>query len=363
VSILTATELHMLMDPGFTQPLTAPITPWPHPFPAPTPRLTYTLTSCPIDWTNVPDLEPQHIEAYELRAPWNPRPMTFGAVAAQTQFLNNKAEQPVEECVRKRFKIANISIFERTGVYFQESSQGLEKYGVEKPAKSTKETAPRPTRPSASGTPPRTTATRKIRRLHGDGEAAVYEGEVVAVQLQAPSESRPSVRVCDVRLIPAYDELVTHEELLGDDDEPYIEAVVPFFPFSTEAFDHWHSSVCLGRAKEFPKRTMICKEIDDGLYMLRVNSRAKKASAGLMLETYVVSQAMGTSKTSDMILGALAARLRGAPESALSREYGSVLRFLHSDDLVFDVVDDFKRRHAGSTSNSEYSAQDDGEQL
>ncbi|KAJ4376797.1 hypothetical protein N0V86_006915 [Didymella sp. IMI 355093] len=347
----------------FTQALAAPITPWFHPFPAPTPRLTYTLTSCPVDWTKVPGLEPQHIEAYELRAPWNSRPMTFGAVAAQTQFLNNVGKQPAEEGVRKRFKIANISIFERTGVYFQDSSQGLEKYGVEKPAKPKKETASRSTCPSASGTSRRTTATQKVCKLHGDGEAAVYKGEIVAVQLQAPSESGPSVRICDARLIPAYDELITYEEFFDDDDEPYIQAVAPFLPFSAEAFDHWHSSVCLGRAKEFPKRTMICKEIDDGQYMLRVNSRAKKASVSLMLETYIVSQAMGTSKTSDMILTALAARLRGAPKSALSFEHTSVLRFLRSDDPVFNVVNDFKRRHARFTSSSEYNAQDDDEQL
>lgn len=357
------------MNSGFTQSVLSPVTPWPHSFPAPTPRLAQPLPSCPIDWTKINGLKPEHIEAYELRAPWNPRPETFRAVAQQTQHLAN-GEQPVEEGVRKRFKKANLAVFKRTGVYFEESAQGLEAYGVKKLKKEQAASTSSPiaidtatladtnsTAPGVTQTQPRTT-----RRSQGYGEAAIYEGEVVAVQLQAPSDRHPTIRVCDKKLIPCYDELIEYEETVAE-DEAYVEAYAPFLPFPTEAFDHWLSSVCLGRTQNFPQRSYVCKEVEDGQYMLRVNSKAKKASIGLMLETYCVSQVMGTTKTSKMILDEIIAKLSKAPRSVLSREDASALQYLPCDDPLYDAVNSFQRKHVGSSSGSGYSAQDDDEYL
>lgn len=359
----------VLMNSGFTQSVLSPVTPWPHSFPAPTPRLAQPLPFCPIDWTKVTGLKPEHIEAYELRAPWNPRPETFKAVAQQTQHLAD-GEQPVEEGVRKRFKRANLAVFKRTGVYFEESAQGLETYGVKKPKKEQATSISSPiatgtaTTAAADSTAPGVTQTqpRTTRRSQGYGEAAIYEGEVVAVQLQAPSDRHPTIRVCDKKLIPCYDELIEYDETVAD-DEGYVEACAPFLPFSTKAFDHWHSCTCFGRVQNFPQRSYVCKEVEDGQYMLRVNSKAKKASIGLMLETYCISQVMGTTKTSMMILNEITAKLSKAPRSALSREDASALQYLPSDDPLYDVVNGFQRKHVGSSSGSEYSAQDDDEYL
>lgn len=194
-------------------------------------------------------------------------------------------------------------------------------------------------------------------------EWAVYRGDVVAVQLKASSDNHPSVRICDAKLTPAYDQLVTYEEMLDEVDEPYIEAIAPLLPFSTKAFDRWHSSVCHGNTQEFPKRTLVCKQINDDQYMLRVNSKARKASAGLMLETYVVSQAMGTIEASDMILGELREKLNNPSTPTFDDDELQPMRYLQSDDPVREVINRFRWRTAGSSPRSDYSAQDDDEEL
>lgn len=297
-------------------------------------------------------MEAKDIEAYELRAPWDPHPATFDAVAKQTTYPGKGGAQPSMEAVRKRFKNANRAIFELTGVYFQESSQGLEDWGIKRPVKLREETASHPTRPTNSST-----TAWAYTRLHGNSEATMFQGDVVAVQLQSPRDTRPSIRICDLKLIPFYNSLVTHSELLDENNNPYIEAIAPFLPFSAAAFDRWHTSVCRGSARTFPNRTLICRQIDAELYMLRVNSRARKASAGLMLETYVVSQTMGTAGASSMILGELRRMLDVPFTPQLNGDEDYFLDYLSPDDPVREVVDDFRWRTAASPG-SEYTAED-----
>ncbi|KAJ4335185.1 hypothetical protein N0V87_006339 [Didymella glomerata] len=307
--------------------------------------------SCPVDWTKLPHVEARDIEIYELRAPWNPNPVAFDVVAKRSAYPGKEGKQPSMEGVRKRFKNANSAIFALTGVYFPESSQGLEAWGIKKPAK--------PEMTASHSARATTTGGWTPARLHGDDEATIYQGEVVAVQLKSPSDGHPSVRICDAQLIPAYDELITYEEMLDEIDEPCIEAIAPFLPFSAKAFDHWHSSVCRGGEQEFPKRTLVCKQIDDDQYMLRVNSKARKVSASLMLETYVVSQAMGTTRTSSMILGELRKKFNNPLTPAMDDGDLDCLRYLESDDPAREVVNRFRWRIAGSSPGSEYSAQVD----
>jgi hypothetical protein len=350
-------NLRILTSAGFTCSVPAPVTPWSYEFPAPTPRLAHTLTACPVDWTKLPHVEARDIEIYELRAPWNPNPVAFDVVAKRSAYPGKEGKQPSMEGVRKRFKNANSAIFALTGVYFPESSQGLEAWGIKKPAK--------PEMTASHSARATTTGGWTPARLHGDDEATIYQGEVVAVQLKSPSDGHPSVRICDAQLIPAYDELITYEEMLDENEEPCIEAIAPFLPFSAKAFDHWHSSVCRGGEQEFPKRTLVCKQIDDDQYMLRVNSKAHKSSASLMLETYVVSQAMGTTGTSSMILGELRKKLNNPLTPAMDDGDLDCLRYLDSNDSAREVVDWFRWRIAGSSPGSEYSAQvdDDDDEL
>lgn len=242
------------------------------------------------------------------------------------------------EAVRKRFKNVNAAIFKRTGVYFPESSQGLEVWGIKKPV-TTMDTTPPPPPPS--------------------DEWTIYQGDIVAVQLKGPTDKHTSIRVCDAKLIPAYDELVSYEEMLDEDKEPYMEAIVPLLPFSTKAFDHWHASICHGTTPRFPKRTLLCKRIGQVTYMLRVNSRARRASARLMLETYVVSRAMGTTEASDMMLAELKKKLNSPSTPTLDDVELQPMQHLQSDDPVREVVSRFRWRTAGESPGSEYSAKDD----
>lgn len=334
-----------------------PVTPWNQSFPAPTPRLTHALSTCPIDWTKLSDLGDREIEAYELRAPWNTHEVPFQDVAQQSAFPGNGGKQPSVECIRKRFKNANTAVFALTGVYFPESSQGLEAWDIKKP------TDPKKERKTSRST--RQATTHQLTPIHVDDrrEHAVYTGDVVAVQLKSPSDSRSSVRICDASLIPAYEDLITYKMRLNENDQPYIEAFAPFLPFSAKAFDHWHSAVCLGNDQGFLKQTLVCKQIGDDQYMLRVNSKPHNASADLMLETYVVSQAMGTEQTSSMILRELEKKLNNPLIPTMDDDNLQCMLYLHSGDPLREVVNGFQWRTAGLSPSSAHSNQGDDDKL
>jgi hypothetical protein len=72
-------------------------------------------------------------EAYELRRPWDKKPLAWDKVA-QKVFLPPSKDGTTRnispEGGRKRFKAANKAVFELTGVYFPESSLGLEGHGI-----------------------------------------------------------------------------------------------------------------------------------------------------------------------------------------------------------------------------------------
>ncbi|CAN9344970.1 unnamed protein product [Alternaria alternata] len=109
--------------------------PWHCDFAAPTPPYD-DQQACPIDWSKVTILhdDPLHCqEAYELRRPWDKEPLAWDKVA-QKVFLPPSKDGTTwnisPEGGRKRFKAANKAVFELTGVYFPESSLGLEGHGI-----------------------------------------------------------------------------------------------------------------------------------------------------------------------------------------------------------------------------------------
>ena len=98
--------------------------------------------------------------------------------------------------------------------------------------------------------------------------------------------------------------------------------------------------------------------------MLRVNSKPHKLSAAPMLETYVLSQAIGTPKTSSMILGELRRKLNNTLAPALVDNELECLRYLDSSDPAREVVKSFCWRTAGSSPSSDHSDQgDDGDEM
>lgn len=113
-------------------PLT--VHPWEESWAAPTSTFPDT-TECPINWEYVQNhmktLTKEQIHAYELRAPWKPHgeQRTWRELLAivQTSAYSNVTSP---EGVRKRFAKANTCVYMATGVYFENSVVGLEKFGI-----------------------------------------------------------------------------------------------------------------------------------------------------------------------------------------------------------------------------------------
>lgn len=300
------------------------------------------------------------MEAYELRAPWNPTPATFRTVKESSRFLVSGG-MPSEECVRKRFRNACLAVFKRSGVYFEESAIGLGSYGIPKQNKDLKKLVdsalpaflPTPVSSPARTARASTTETRHLHRLchdqsfnatHGKPEeTALYAGQVVAVQLQANPKDCPTIRLCDKRLIRNKRALLDYNVTVTQDDNILIESKVPTLPFSTAAFDRWHSSVCFGHSTTFPRREYLCQAISDSEYLLRDNGKPPEETTtlSLMLETYAVSQTMGTRTASNMILGDIVRKLQNTTGAVLlDDDEETFLEHLYTDDPLFDAVSD-----------------------
>ena len=91
-----------------------------------------TPQPCPFDWdyiqTRTKGLNDTHIQAYVRRAPWNPEEYqkSFSAVLKEVNVAGDMTVS-VEEAIRKRFRVANIRVFQATGVYFENNVLGVDK--------------------------------------------------------------------------------------------------------------------------------------------------------------------------------------------------------------------------------------------
>lgn len=68
-----------------------------------------------------------------MRRPWDKKPLAWDKVAQKVflpPFKDGSTRNISPEGGRKRFKAANKAVFELTGVYFPESSLGLEGHGI-----------------------------------------------------------------------------------------------------------------------------------------------------------------------------------------------------------------------------------------
>lgn len=134
-------QINLLTLLAFNRPAPTKVSPWDEDFPAPT--CTYNQSiPCPIDWeyirthakkyTKTP-LTDKHIRAYELRAPWNPgeRP-TFNEILKELRETGDQGAVTSEEGIRKQFFKANQRVYDATGVYFENSPQGLDEFRIKK---------------------------------------------------------------------------------------------------------------------------------------------------------------------------------------------------------------------------------------
>jgi hypothetical protein len=222
-----------------------------------------------VNWANLNGVTEAQKEAYEIRAPWNPKPATFAVVARETQF-KAKGGDPSEEGMRKRFKAASLAVFKASGVYFDSSGLGLDAYGVPKKNAELKkfiEDAGLPTtaavatpssdnRPAGTPVTPTQSATgrashpRRVLRPapHDDDQAdadriaeehddtKLYIGKIVTVRLQSPSPIA-IYRHVDSELIPKYNSLLRERVSTAHGPRPVVLTLVPELLFSPAAFD------------------------------------------------------------------------------------------------------------------------------
>jgi hypothetical protein len=95
------------------------------PTPKPTPASTIEI-SCPVHWDlpALAGLEPGEIEAYELRAPWNPKQPSWDKIKDTVRAQDSTAPSAAE-AYRKRFWTSNRAVFLATSKYYANSLPGL----------------------------------------------------------------------------------------------------------------------------------------------------------------------------------------------------------------------------------------------
>lgn len=350
------------------------LSPWPHKCPAPTPHLDQPLSVSPVNWDNMKGVTDAQKEAYDMRAPWNSKPATFGMVAKQTAFkLNGKNIS--EEGIRKRFKAASLAIFRTSGVYFEGSGLGLDAFGVPKKnsnlkalieqaslpvttaaatssSANTSSTAPTPSLDCTSATASAPflqhlpqPASHQDNGPSGDCMADnhinsnIYEGEIIIVRLN-PTSKEIHFRYCDAELISTY------ASLMGWKGSPLSRRRTPLLlelPFSPKAFDRWHTAVCFGLRSEFPAHEVVCQEVDQDSYLLRERMRDladERPAIGLMIETYLLSTVFG-SEASDMLFAEIIDRMkkREGMEYTLDKKYAKLYKYMANDDRLMRLFD------------------------
>lgn len=255
--------------------------------------------------------------------------------------------------------------------YFVHSAIGLDEYGVPKKqqvlndmidqlANGTAYTAVRnnaaPTLTptiSAALTRKRPAHCRVIRRALRHHESRLYEGEVVALRLQADRDGQSVIRVCDKKLARRYHALIDYKVSVGIMEELDCQAQVPDLSFSPAAYDLWHSSVCFGRRHTIPQRVTICREVCDDRYQLRDGGVPCSPTTKLLIETYRLSQRMGSTDASDLILDEIVRRLTSTSVAGFAPEDVAMLQHLRTDDALVVAVNDFLHQTVESESDSE----------
>ncbi|KAF2469767.1 uncharacterized protein BDR25DRAFT_343469 [Lindgomyces ingoldianus] len=144
------------------------LTPLPEAPTLPTLVQTSKQDECPIDWavTKLANMSAELKGAYILRAPWKGTPLPFTKIAETWNELHGENKSP--ECLRKRFKHANVEVFKATGTFYSHSLQGINQLVPEagrlKPAgKSTQQF--KDSVPKVAQTTPMRVATQRTKRI------------------------------------------------------------------------------------------------------------------------------------------------------------------------------------------------------
>lgn len=303
-------SLSRLRTLDFTIALPPRVTPWPFKFPQAT--ASYAMdTPCPINWAKYPDLSDEVIRCYVNREPWNPKPKPWSSVARQEPQTGDNDKILSDEGMRKRFKIANQAIFKATGVYFLLSGIGLNDRGV--PTDIEMKKLLRESTSGAHNALATGTSTNAALTTDHAGTIATTSTAVSVVPVPRPS-----------KIFTVQYDMFHDEELLFDgpvagivlqtpDQDPHAtrfmsEAIrnqcIDFkdhvLDVSATAFDLWYTSICFGHRNTLPKRVYKLRRIFNG-YTHQDEGMPVMTMATIM-ETYCLSQTMGTTDVSDMIL-------------------------------------------------------------
>lgn len=311
---------------GFTIPLPPLVTPWPFEFPQATGSYSVD-TACPIDWITYPELTDEVIRCYTNREPWNPKPKSWGFVARQEPESEDSEKVLSDEGMRKRFKLANQAIFNATGVYFLLSGIGLDDHGVPTDIKmkmllrehdmgAEKKIAAGPSAADSAAPVTQPSKIVKFRYNMFNDEELLFDGPVTGIVLTEGQNTRAT----------RYMSKAIRDNCLRLDDH--------ILGFSPTAFDLWYTSICFGHRNTLPKRVYKLRKIfggythqDEGLPIMTMAT---------IMETYCLSQKMGTMSVSDMILDHIHAILKQDQELVAKfrdgknweRTDGDAIRFL-----------------------------------
>jgi hypothetical protein len=263
------------------------IAPWAYGFAAPTPPY-HDQQTCPIDWEQIEILHDNPKvcrEAYELRRPWHEQPVAWDTIIA------NVDPKISAEGERKRFMAANKAVFKLTGVYFPESPLGLEKFGI-------------PLSGVLKALLQGGNARPSNRKKPVNNSPLKYHSEAVHLLVSSPGSNGGVSRFVTKEVmsqLPVNDQHV--------------------FQYTPTTFDRWYTCVFQGRLHTFPRRLYRLELHTENSYIHRDEGTPSLAMSDLF-ETYRLSQEMGTTEVSDMILDEIVQSFRGENELVKRHQEG-----------------------------------------
>jgi hypothetical protein len=303
----------------FKVPLTAVHQPWPFDFPQA--RLAYSQTTgCPIDWSVFPSIPLSQTQVYELRRPWSQNPAPWDKVRVDLAQLEGKKTLSAEG-VRKRFAKVNKTVFETTGVYFLLNGHGLQQaHGVPNDSD-----MPGILKGAGNVKPGKSAKASEACKYVALTQDRVTEDDISTVALQQPGQSFRAIRHIPKKIMVTLN--ITNGQTLL---------------YTATTFDRWYTCICFGPRQSLPKRIYKLKQLPDRSYT-HADEGMPPVTVQTLLDTYCLSQLVGTTEVSDMLLDEVMRSLN--TEKALNVKYGAgsvcegdrndVVRLLdlQSDDL------------------------------
>jgi hypothetical protein len=239
-------------------------------------------------------------------------------VAKAYQKVANETKLYTEEGMRKRFKLANQAIFKATGVYFTGSGLGLVKYGVpndsEIPRLMREAIAAQP----SAGAAKTMNASRKRKQRSGGEKSS--KAKVVDSDKCADDDGDSDVDTITFVLQLPDGRCHATRHISREIFQSLRINADQMIPCTTETFDRWYSCVCLGLRHTLPKRIHKLNEVPGGSVL--VDQGIFETTFQTLLDVYCLSQMMGTTVVSDMILNEINRSLKD--EKRFYTHYGGL---------------------------------------